>query len=108
MKRKRRIKKSKSLAEHRMTKILEDLAFGLDKAIQQLEIDNNLERIKLLMNYENKYILQTIYLVYRNNICDRLWLSIYKRKQYIFEYYRSFHYSDPRACKCEDQLLYNY
>lgn len=53
MKRKRRIKKSRSLAEHRMTKILEELVLGLDKAIQQLklqqlEIDNNLERIKPL------------------------------------------------------------
>ena len=53
MKRKRRIKKSRSLAEHRMTKILEELVLGLDKAtlqlkLQQLQIDNNLERIKLL------------------------------------------------------------
>jgi hypothetical protein len=36
-----------------MAKILKDLALGLDKAIQQLklqqlEMDNNLERIKLL------------------------------------------------------------
>jgi predicted site-specific integrase-resolvase len=59
MKRKRRIKKSRSLAEYRVAKILKDLASGLDKAIlqlkiQQLEMDNNLERMKLLMNYENK------------------------------------------------------
>lgn len=64
MKRKRRIKKSRSLAEHRMTKILEELVFGLDKAIQQLKLqqlqmDNNLERIKLSMNYE-KVHQQTI------------------------------------------------
>lgn len=59
MKRKRRIKKSRSLVEHRIAKILKELASGLDKAIlqlkiQQLEMDNNLERIKLLMNNENK------------------------------------------------------
>jgi hypothetical protein len=59
MKCKRRIKKYRSLAEYRTTKILEDLASGLDKAIlqlkiQQLEMDNNLERMKLLMNYEIK------------------------------------------------------
>ena len=57
MKRKRRIKKSRSLAEYRITKILEELALGLDEAIQKLKIqklrmDNNLERMKLLMNYE--------------------------------------------------------
>lgn len=59
MKHKRRIKKYRSLAEHRMTKILKELASGLDKAILQLKysnlkIDNNLERMKLLMNNENK------------------------------------------------------
>lgn len=53
MKRKRKIKKSRSLVEHRIAKILKDLASGLDKAIlrlkiQQLEMDNNLERIKPL------------------------------------------------------------
>lgn len=57
MKRKRRIKKRMSLAEYRVAKILKDLALGLDKAIlqlklQQLEMDNSLERMKLLMNYE--------------------------------------------------------
>ena len=64
MKRKRRIKKSRSLAEYRVAKILKDLASGLDEAIQKLEIqklemDNNLERMKLLMNYE-KVHQQTI------------------------------------------------
>lgn len=60
MKRKRRIKKKyRSLAEYRVAKILKDLASGLDKAIlqlkiQQLEMDNNLEKMKLLMNYEIK------------------------------------------------------
>lgn len=57
MKRKRRIKKYRSLEEHRIAKILKDLALGLDKAIlqlklQQLEMDNSLKRMKLLMNYE--------------------------------------------------------
>lgn len=57
MKHKRIIKKSRSLSEYRVAKILKDLASGLDKAIlqlkiQQLEMDNNLERMKLLMNYE--------------------------------------------------------
>lgn len=57
MKRKRRIKKSRSLAECRITKILKELVLGLDKAIQQLKLqqlqmDNNLERMKLSMNYE--------------------------------------------------------
>jgi hypothetical protein len=55
----KRIKKSRSLVEHRIAKILKDLASGLDKAIQrlklhQLQMDENLERIKLLMNNENK------------------------------------------------------
>lgn len=64
MKRKRRIKNSRSLAEYRVAKILKDLASGLDKAIlqlkiHQLEMDNNLERMKLLMNYE-KVHQQTI------------------------------------------------
>jgi hypothetical protein len=64
MKRKRRIKKYRSLTSYRITKILEDLVLGLDKAIlqlkiQQLEMDNNLERMKLLMNYE-KVHQQTI------------------------------------------------
>jgi len=64
MKRKRRIKKYRSLAEYRVAKILKELALGLDKAIlqlkiQQLEMDNNLERMKLLMNYE-KVHQQTI------------------------------------------------
>lgn len=59
MKRKKRIKKSRSLAEHRVDKILKDFASGLDKAIQQLKLqqlqmDNNLERMKLSMDYENK------------------------------------------------------
>jgi hypothetical protein len=59
MKRKRKIKKYRSLAEHRIAKILKELASGLEKAIQQLklqqlEMDDNLERMKLLMNYENK------------------------------------------------------
>ena len=48
-----------SLVEYRIAKILKELASGLGKAIhqlkiQQLEMDNNLERLKLLMNYENK------------------------------------------------------
>lgn len=59
MKRKMRIKKNRSLVEHRVAKILKDFASGLDKAIlqlkiHQLEMDNNLERMKLLMNNENK------------------------------------------------------
>lgn len=59
MKRKKKIKNSRSLAEHRVAKILKDFASGLDKAIlqlkiQQVEMDNNLERMKLLMNNENK------------------------------------------------------
>lgn len=64
MKRKRRMKKSRSLAEYRVAKILKDLASGLDKAIlqlkiQQLEMDNNLKRMKLLMDYK-KIHQQTI------------------------------------------------
>ena len=64
MKRKRKVKKYRSLAEHRLAKILKDLASGLDKRIlqlkiQQLEMDNTLERMKLLMNYE-KVHQQTI------------------------------------------------
>ena len=64
MKRKRKIKKSRSLAEYRITKILKELALGLDEAIQKLKIqklqmENNLERMKLLMNYE-KVHQQTI------------------------------------------------
>lgn len=39
MKRKRRIKKSRSLVEHRMAKILKEFVLGLDKAIQQLRMD---------------------------------------------------------------------
>lgn len=59
MKRKRRIKKYRSLAEYRVAKILKELELGLDKAIlrlklHQLQMDDNLERIKLLMNNENK------------------------------------------------------
>lgn len=38
MKRKRRIKKSRSLVEHRMAKILKEVVLGLDKAIRQLKI----------------------------------------------------------------------
>lgn len=49
MKRKRKIKKYRSLAQHSIAKLLKDLASGLDKAIQrlklhQLEMDNNLEK----------------------------------------------------------------
>lgn len=38
MKRKRRIKKSRSLVELRMAKILKEVVLGLDKAIRQLKI----------------------------------------------------------------------